>query len=673
MDGKNDKKKESIDEILSDLNGLLNKMPSILDGIKMPEMQPLEPAKPAPAPEPRPDKPKADENIPAAGDEGDKTVVLQPFSGLSEGAEVPLETPAEPTPVPAGPDDMDKTVVLEPFSGLPEGSEAPELNVSAQAPVTEEEKPVVVENFPAPAEGAPSAEQEKLVPQSLGDFMFGAEAEAEAKDETRPAPAMEVVPEVPAEPASVPPSTEEAGGAPVPAADEAPAPEASLSGSASEELIFDSGATDPFGDGENRSEKGTGSRAYDTTKDFGVPDIDSLMQISAGENARAEEPAQPLPEEAIVPGPIPSEGGQKEELSFPDLAGIEEQLIADAPQGGMMGPDEPKEEKTGITPPGTEAPSAGTPEPVIEQEVKPEASFEAFTIEPSSGDSVPAVDAGEPFAPEQPAGPGAVSSGEQQSPFLEPAAADTEAVPGTQLPAAEAPAASPGLEVVQPIQFGSGDETPAAPGLELAPGINLSVGIPASSANPEETLPGGPGVELGGPASQPPSGDETLVVAPQAAPSGEEEKTVIFQVNPDTTTRAQAKDLASLSSKNVPQGIPEDRIRVVAFLYSPGDEALCATVLAELDAICLKSAAKPMFIKRAYVQVCDIDSNSNFVHQSVQDAGAVGLVCVGAIPPEKLYEIENVFSSSGGFFRHYDSSTFGHSSALDLVADLIVR
>ena len=65
MDKKNEKKKESIDEILSDLNGLLNKMPSILDGIKMPEIKPVEfsskqePAarreKPAPVPEKAPE------------------------------------------------------------------------------------------------------------------------------------------------------------------------------------------------------------------------------------------------------------------------------------------------------------------------------------------------------------------------------------------------------------------------------------------------------------------------------------------------------------------------------------------------------------------------------------------------------------------------------------------
>src|SRR3990167_6375819 len=101
MDNKFDKKKESIDEILSDLNGLLNKMPSILDGIKMPEMQPQDYAKPAQAPEPQTPKPEAAKEVPS-----------EPV------------TP-EIKPAPAEPFDAEKTVVLESFAGLPEGSQVP--------------------------------------------------------------------------------------------------------------------------------------------------------------------------------------------------------------------------------------------------------------------------------------------------------------------------------------------------------------------------------------------------------------------------------------------------------------------------------------------------------------------------------------------------------------------
>ena len=55
------------------------------------------------------------------------------------------------------------------------------------------------------------------------------------------------------------------------------------------------------------------------------------------------------------------------------------------------------------------------------------------------------------------------------------------------------------------------------------------------------------------------------------------------------------------------------------------DAELTEEKLAELDAICLKSAVKPMFIKRAAVKECDPDVNPNYVVQTVADTGAQGL------------------------------------------------
>jgi hypothetical protein len=123
MDNKYGKKKESIDEILSDLNGLLNKMPSILDGIKMPEMQPAEYVKPAEAPEPKTPASEPQNKVPAEPFDADKTVVLESFSGLSEGAQAPEELPS--------------------FQAADADSPA------------EEEKPLVIESFPEPQEAAP--------------------------------------------------------------------------------------------------------------------------------------------------------------------------------------------------------------------------------------------------------------------------------------------------------------------------------------------------------------------------------------------------------------------------------------------------------------------------------------------------------------------------------------
>jgi len=714
MDNKFDKKKESIDEILSDLNGLLNKMPSILDGIKMPEMQPQDYAKPAQAPEPQTPKPEAV-----------KEVTSEPV------------TP-EIKPVPAEPFDADKTVVLESFAGLPEGSLVPgEISFSQEPEPASPEEPASAQPEPAlPAEGDSGAAQEpeKLAVQSLGDFMFGEEAEKPAAAEPAklsgaplepPAeepvrnvadgpslsiseftpPPSEAAPEAsPAEfPEAYPTEFHEAG---LPVMPE-PAPDQMVFNPGGEAVRSEEQPQAGISPEETGTENKAEASAFETSRDFGIPDIDALMQMSDGEKPAAEQPAQPLPEAGMLPESVQALEAEKDGLSLPAFdggspesfepapaqAGEEQPQPAAAAEGETAEAGEPRAEEVAV-PQAEAAPAAMEPgDFIIEPESKSETPFEAFTIEPASTDPAPAQeggdvshepvpalqadqDAGEtlrldpapeplgdPAPEQQPSEP----QGLQFEPFAEPAAEPKlEAGPEAQSGSSAEPEPEPKLEVGQGIQFGSVPEPAPGSGIELAPGIELSVGGPAQTHNPDETLPG---VQPSGT----PSGDETLVVAPRAEASGEEEKTVIFQASPETTTRAQAKDLPSLSVKQAPEGIPPERLRSLVFLYSPGDEALCATVLAELDAICLKSATKPMFIKRAYVKDCDVDSNANFIHQSVADSGAAGLVCVGAVPQEKVYEIENAFASSGGFFRFYDSSTFTHSSALDLVADLILR
>lgn len=598
MDNKDGKKKESIDDILSDLNGLLNKMPSILDGIKMPEIKPVEfpPApeekKPAPAPSPEP-------QAPAVPGDADKTVVLPAFSGLSEGSPEPEAAPA--------PDAGDKTMIIENFSSVPEGGEAPK-----------------------PGE---------LVPQSLGDFMFGENAQdSHAAPEAAPAPE-EAFPDFqviePAREAAPPPRKAE----PV---------------------------------------------SFETTRDFGgIPDIDALMQLSdadlkdlGGEQAAAAS-SSPAAEPAPEPVPAPEEKAPEQEPSADELADFEEQLKAAVPQGEAM-ENKPEEEKPAVQP--EQQPSAA-PEA---QTAGPEIDFGSLTMEPEVKVEPAAAPAAEQEAPA--AGKTAGPEIDFGSLTIEPEV-KAEAVAGETLqlePAAQA-AAGPEAGTLQlEPQVQQPEAAPAAGGLEL------SLGSPASeSAQPEpppadkadETLSVGrqePGLVLE-PASAAvsgaaPSGDETLVVPPPSG-SGDEEKTVIFEAGaaPGITSRSQAGDLAGLAGRSVPEGIPAERVRALCFLYAPEDKALCATVLSELDAICLKSSDKPMFVKRASVQECSPDLNANYILQSVTDAGGQGLICVGSIPQEKIYEVENTFSSSGGFFRHYDSSSFTHSAALDMVMDLILR
>jgi len=721
MEGKPDKKKESIDEILSDLNGLLNKMPSILDGIKMPEMQPMElPRREEPA-APSPAQPAAEPATP----EPDAV-----FSETPAAAEVAAPQP-EPQPAP-------EPVSQEPAPVIPETPAPEPVQQPEPAPSLDAEKTVVLEAFNGLGEGAPAPEQ--LAPQSLGDFMYGPDSEAqqpEAAASSEPEP--QAVPEFMAEPAAEEKADEPpAGVRPVPAF-EPEAPEAGISFEPLNEPAQNTTPEAPLQEAaEPEQAEQAALPAYENTRDFGIPDIDALLQLS-GDGSIQEKPAQPLPEAGVIPESVQAIEQEEPAVS---IQGLDAAAQQPEQAGGMM-----EEKKTGE--------NDGLPqEPAPAQEPSP---FDAFAIDSPASESgaqpqggelnlEPSAGAGlnlEPSAETPPAqetgglnlelsseAPPAQETGglnlepsaetppaqETGGLNLEPSVETPQEIGGLNLepsaampadqdggetlrlePAGEIPAQggeelkfeSPAEAAAAPAQdspFGTG---PAAGGIELSPsldlsgaqpqpegadqtipggaGLELSVGQPPQE--PAPAMPGGAGLELGGGTA---GGEETLVAPPPGGDS-DGDRTMVYQSAPSNTSRAQAGDLEELAAKQAPEGIPAERLRTLMFLYGPEDKALCATALAELDAICLKSATKPMFIKRASVKECEPDVNPNYVVQTVADAGAQGLICLGSVPQEKVYEIENAFGTSGGFFRYYDSSTFSHSAALDLVAELILR
>lgn len=610
MDSKDGKKKESIDEILSDLNGLLNKMPSILDGIRMPEIKPVEFAAPQPAPKP------------------------------AEEAPAPVPEPEKESPLPVF--NADKTVVLENFSALQEGASVPE-----QKPAADE--PLVIESFAKPAETAKQPETGGLVPQSLGDFMFGADAEQKPQ---------ETAPGLPVEPqAALPEPAPESPVLPVLSMPEEKTPEAGLipadtvsagtqdfSLQQPEPLVRQPEPAQP-------AEEIKPASVYEITRDFGVPDIDALMQLSQDEilGRPAPEPAQePAPEPAAEPVAEPE--ALKEDPSMDELAEFERQLKAAGEQEGEM---ENKPEEKQEKPAEEVVPEAAAP---AEPEFVPTAGFEGLTLEPETA------------APQQ-------TPGEMN---LDPVTPEPQPEPAARIERSEGIDLGAAPQAESTLQFEPQPEAQPEPAAqaEVPAELELSVGRPAEET-PQEGSSQGLVLEPSNAFMSSPqasdAGDETLVVPPPAA--GDEDRTVVYDAGyaPGSTSRSKAGDFEGLAAKQAPEGIPADRVRSMMFLYSPEEKGFCAAVLAELDAICLKSATKPMFIRRAGVRECSSDMNANYILQMASDAGAIGLVCVGAIPQEKIYEVENVFTSSGGFFRHYDSASFSHSAALDLVSDLILR
>ena len=155
------------------------------------------------------------------------------------------------------------------------------------------------------------------------------------------------------------------------------------------------------------------------------------------------------------------------------------------------------------------------------------------------------------------------------------------------------------------------------------------------------------------------SGEETMMAAPED--------------NPSITNRKKfTGNISELIEKQIPDGIPDERIKPIIFLYAMTDESLCADIINTLDSICLKSKTKPMFIKRPVVKVCDPEMKGEYAMQLVNEHEALGLICVGDVPQDTVYEIQNAFNTKENLFRHITKENFNYALTVDIVADLIL-
>ncbi len=686
MDHKDGRKKESIEDILSDLNGLLNRMPSILEGIRMPEIKPMEfrkpeppvlsveqpvraAAPPAPAapeaaadaavPEPppvpeTPVEPVRGELVPQSlGDfmfgEAEPERKLQ-TSGLSKLSGAPLEPPAPRERLPFPKAETVSVPRPDPAPAKTPEAVMTELNSGADLP-----PPSPAESATPPEPGPPDAGS-SAAPENAPEFALPQDEAAfpglnGGADLTPPAPVEGAIPSEP----------ETQTGGLVPAPDNQP--EAALLPQAGESIPGFGDGTDipparPEGIAPETAASGpvaapeSGPEAQLPQAGAAIPGFNCDKDLLSPSQDESAAPAKPEPPAA---GPVLAPENEPEAALLP-LAGAPaprpEPVFAVTHDFGVPDIDdlmqlssgEPDGELSPVPEPVEDSPAArGTAEPTAEEVADFSRMIKAAEPEGETMDKKP-----------------------DKEPIEENIKPDSGgAVPG--------PVPESGLNPA------AGEISPAWP----APGVELSVS-PMSAPRADGNLPSKPADASpvpvpgqGGDAQHGPSGDELLAVPPPDAVPGpaHEDKTVIYTPGaaPSPVSNLKAGDLEDLGRKPVPEGIPPERVRPVMFLYAPDDKAFCATVLAELDAICLKSVSKPMFLKRAILKECELEINANYVHQLATDSGAVGVVCLGDVPQEKVYEVENVISSSGGFFRHYDLQSFSHSAALDLVADLLLR
>ena len=750
---RNERQKESIDDILSDLNNLLNRMPAILEGIKLPNMDPIdflsprmpEPASadatavfyPESAPEPaQPVQERVKPSEPEAEDEAEQTFDSAVNPLVSRGPETTVpEEPQAPAP-PA----LEEHMFAQ--------SAPPEPSTPDAPPVLNPEDG----SSPVPGQFPPAAERSKLpepwdVTGEQNSFNMAAAPEVRTEQEAAPA---EELPE------PAPPSSEE----PMPAQSPRPEPEPALTPEYGTAPVPEA-ALPPVSDLSGLHEA---EAAAEEPREPAPPALEEHM---FAQEARPEpfpvimpEPApEPVPEQELPPvvereelpgleapavedhGPTlsagPEERAEQEaaahvELSEPALPSLEEPAYAQISAGPEPAPNLPSEPQ-GSDPgprPQAEAPAESggkAPEvkkaPVYDLEaVKKEAEAieKAFKRGPEKEEDEKAAplfetthDFGVPdidtlirlsktgAAPLNRAVPPEEEPEKQEEPFpvIEPAAyaqiqpepvlkpaAFTEAAPESQY-ALEADLD----EIIISPRAGSAEGEGEVMDIQNENPGKFEPEKPDRPA-PEVVDAAAPRLELPTPqdftlrSNAPASEEPGFVIKqtnlemdpnPPAAPSDdtaaiekEEERTGIFT----TVSAAGPKDeIGPIADKPVPDGIPPERVRTVAFLYAAEDTDLCADVLNELDAICLKSASKPMFIKRAFVQTFSPEINGNMYLQKVSEAGAMGLICLGNIPKDSVYDMENIFNAGVTFFRHFSREAFTRSAVLDLISELMLK
>jgi len=600
-DKREERRKESIDEILSDLNGLLNKMPAILEGIKLSDVKPVDFLSPQ---------------------------MPEPVADL----DIRPEILSEPAPGSACESDSGKLQDLSIAAGIEERP-LTEGDIIYNSGISEERRTpgIVIEE-----------EKNKLVTQSLGEYMFSRNDQPEPEiPECRATPPEPIIYPEPLGLNSSPvlPEIEHEVSCQIPdgaelksrLADVKKSPVFNLEILKDDEAVVESS----FKPGPEKAEDEKTAAIFERTRDFGVPDIDTLIGL--------------LQKEAL---PVEQSGADEE---FKNDGNVNLDGV------GSAGGSEKQAEPVSAAAPADDV--LIQPEPVLER------IESALTVREAETQSVTGPDSGHMVI-----APGVVSADEKGGTMN-----NKEENLGKDEPAKPADAA----EIILPVQTepvkqeSAVPETGAAgaePRLERSSPsqFTLKTNDPAPDA-PGLVIERNPVFNSHTPAAAPGDNDKTIVFSPSPA-KPEEAKTVIHEAAADSVaTSGGDADLRPLAERPVPDGIPAERVRTIAFIYAQEDAGLCAEMLKELDSICLKSPSKPMFIKRGFVMVCAPGVSGNVYMQKVADAGAAGLICMGNIPQENIYEMENVFTAGGVFFRHFPRAAFTHSAALDLVTEFILK
>lgn len=140
------------------------------------------------------------------------------------------------------------------------------------------------------------------------------------------------------------------------------------------------------------------------------------------------------------------------------------------------------------------------------------------------------------------------------------------------------------------------------------------------------------------------------------------------EINTFVTISDQTKRLLRVGEKST---IPQERTRRIGIIYALSDERLLVDFIKKLDEISSASAEKPMFVERSFFMVYDENFSTETLLVNSQNANINAVVCIGELPLDKMYEIENSVLQAGYLFLVVKRNSFSDTLVIDFLCDLI--
>lgn len=149
-----------------------------------------------------------------------------------------------------------------------------------------------------------------------------------------------------------------------------------------------------------------------------------------------------------------------------------------------------------------------------------------------------------------------------------------------------------------------------------------------------------------------------------------EDKTILFAPSQKAESAAFIND-SLIDNEEKAKDIPSERVKNIGIITA-FDQEFTNLVLKEIDEICFSSKDKPMYMKRVFAINYTEDINANFILEKAKESNVVAVLSIGDFPSEKNYELNSIFSTAKIIFKNIDHANFNKNNILDFIMDVII-